>query len=109
MRHSVPEPFVQSLAGLDLTIEQATERTPDRKGFHVFRNGELAGSHKTLLAAQGQFRKLRDESGWAPPAKPELTPEEMLVREREAHQRVAHLEYWSTSHKFRGGGRPKRK
>jgi hypothetical protein len=38
-----------------------------------------------------------------------LTPEEMLVREREAHQRVAHLEYWSTSHKFRGGGRPKRK
>lgn len=40
---------------------------------------------------------------------PELSAEEMLIREREIHQRMAHLEYWSGSHKFRGGGRPKRK
>lgn len=102
------EPYVQSLTGINLTIEQATERTPTQTGFHVFYNGELVGSHKKLAAAQEQFKKLRDESGWKPPPKVELTPEEMLIREREAHQRVAHLEYWSSSHRFRGGGRPKR-
>jgi hypothetical protein len=106
---AVPEPFVQRLPGIDLTIEQATERAPDKSGFHVFHKGELVGSHKKLQPAQAQFKQLRDESGWAPPPKPELTAEEMLVREREAYQRVAHLEYWSSSHKFRGGGRPKRK
>jgi len=106
---AVAEPYVQSLVGIDLTIEQATERTPDQRGFHVFYNGELVGSHKRLPSAQEQFRKIRDESGWKPPPKPELSSEEMLIREREAHQRIAHLEYWSSSHNFRGGGRPKRK
>lgn len=103
------EPFVQRLAGIDLTIEQATERTPDKTKFHVFYNGELVGSHGKLPAAQAQFKKIRDDSGWTPPPKPEYTAEEMMIREREAHQRIAHLEYWATSHKFRGGGRPKRK
>lgn len=105
----MPDPFVQRLEGLDLTIEQATDRTPDVRGFHVFLDGELVGSHKTLKGAQEQFRKLRDESGWTPPAKAELTPTEMMIKEREAHQRLAHFEYWSNSASFRGGGRPKRK
>ena len=105
----MPNPYVQRLAGIDLTIEQATGRTPDDKLFHVFYNGELVGSHKRLPRAQEQFKKLRDESGWEPPPKPDLTPEEMLVREREMHQRVARMEHWTTSHKFRGGGRPKPK
>lgn len=103
------DPFVQRIAGLDLTIEQATERTPDKRSFHVFYNGDLVGSHKRLPAAQQQFKKLRDESGWKPPEKPELSPTEMMIREREAHQRLAHFEYWSNSASFRGGGRPKRK
>jgi hypothetical protein len=101
--------YLQKLEGLDLTIEQATQRTPDKRLFHVFLNGELAGSSQKLSDAQKRFRRLRDQSGWQPPSKPELTPEEMLVREREMQQRVAHLEYWAISHKFRGGGRPKRK
>jgi hypothetical protein len=103
------EPFVQRIAGLDLTIEQATARTPDKKQFHVFRDGELVGSHKKLADAQAQFKKLRDESGWSPPPKPELTAQEMMVREREMHQRLAHFEYWSNAGSFRGGGRPRRK
>ncbi len=103
------EPYVQRLPGIDLTIEQATDRTPDAKRFHVFHNGELVGSHKTMQMAQMQFKTIRDESGWKPPPKVQLTAEEMLIRERETHQRLAHMEYWSTSHKFRGGGRPKRK
>jgi hypothetical protein len=106
---AVAEPFVQRIAGLNLTIEQATERTPDRTKFHVFHDGELVGSHRKLPAAQVQFKELRDASGWQPPPKEELTTEELLIREREAHQRLAHMEYWATSHRFRGGGRPKRK
>jgi hypothetical protein len=98
---------MQRIDGLELTIEQATDRTPDEKLFHVFYNGELVGLHKRLPAAQEQFKKLRDESGWQPPAKEELTPAERMAREM--HQRVAHMEYGATSHKFRGGGRPKRK
>jgi hypothetical protein len=102
--------YRQELPGLDLTIEQATERTPDKRSFHVFLRGELVGSHKKLDAAQRQFKKLRDESGWQPPERStDLTPEEMLARERELYQRSIYLEYWSQSHKFRGGGRPKRK
>jgi hypothetical protein len=103
------DPYMQRLPGIDLTIERATERTPDRVSFHVFYKGKLVGTHRKLPAAQLQFRQLRDESGWKPRPKPELTPEEMLIREREQHQRLAHLEYWSKSHQFRGGGRPKRK
>lgn len=106
---SVADPYVQSLPGIELTIEQATDRTPDAKLFHIFHDGELVGSHRKLANAQEQFKALRDESGWKPPAKPELTPEEMIIRERETHQRLAHLEYWGNSHKFRGGGKPKRK
>jgi hypothetical protein len=105
----VADPYVQSIAGIALTIEQATDRTPDQRDFHVFYNGELVGSYKRLPAAQVQFKKIRDESGWQPPPKLELTAEEMMTREREMHQRAAHLEYWATSHKFRGGGRPRRK
>ncbi len=101
--------YKQQLAGLNLTIERATDRTPDRRQFHVFYNDELKGSFKKLPEAQRLFARLRDESGWKPPEKEKLSPEEQLVREREMHQRVAHLEYWSQSHKFRGGGRPKRK
>lgn len=105
----MPDTFVQRIEGLDLTIEQATERTPDSTRFHVFHDGQLVGSHKKLEAAQTQFKQIRDASGWRPPPRPELTPEEMMIREREMQQRAAHLEYWATSHRFRRGGRPKRK
>ena len=66
---AVPDPYVQSLAGIDLTIEQATERTPDEKLFHVFYNGEVVRSYKKLPAAQEHFRKIRDESDWQPDRK----------------------------------------
>lgn len=102
--------YVQRLPDLDLAIERATDRTPDARHFHIFLRGELVGSHKKLEAAQAQFKKLRDESGWKPPERvEELTTAEKLARERELHQRTAYMEYWSTSHKFRGGRRPRRK
>lgn len=103
------DPFIQRLVDTGITIEQATERAPDRTRFHVYEGERLVGSFKRLADAQIEFRRLRDESGWTPPTKPELTPEEMLVFDREMLQRNAYMEYWSNSHKFRGGGRPKRK
>jgi hypothetical protein len=101
--------YKQQIQGLDLTIERATERTPDSKQFHVFFNGEVRGSFRKLDQAQKLFVRLRDESGWKAPANEKRSPEEQLIFEREMHQRMAHMEYWSNSHKFRGGGKPKRK
>lgn len=101
--------YRQQLSGLALTIEKATDRTPDLKQFHVFLDDELRGSFRKLPDAQKLFARLRDESGWQKPDAEKLSPEEQLIREREQHQRLAHMEYWSNSHKFRGGGRPKRK
>lgn len=103
------EPYKQMLPGLDLTIEKATERTPDSRDYHVILGGRIVASHRRLPAAQEVFRRLRDESGWTPPERVELSPEEKLVRDRELTQRTAHLEYWSQAHKFSRGGRPKRK
>ncbi len=59
--------YVQRLEGLDLTIERATARTPDKRRYHVFLNGELKGSHVRLAAAQAEFKHLRDAAGWQPP------------------------------------------
>jgi hypothetical protein len=109
MRRQSDEPFIQCLDGLDLTIEKATPRTPDRRQFHVFYDGQLVGSFGTLAAARLAFLKLRDESGWTPPSRRELTAEERLEREMRARDRLTYLDYWASSHKFRGGGRPKRR
>ena len=106
---AVSDRYVQQLEGLDLTIERATERTPDSRQYHVFHNGDLVGSHKKLPQAQNQFKKIRDESSWTPPErKGDLTVAEKLARDRELHQRTVQRVYWSQSHRFRGGGRPKR-
>lgn len=101
--------YVQRLDAIELAIERDTKRTPDTSHYHVFLGDELKGSFRKLPDAQKLFARLRDESDWKPPEREELSLSEQLTREREMHQRTAHLEYWATSHKFRGGGRPRRK
>jgi hypothetical protein len=103
------KPFVQRLDGTDLSIEKATDRTPDRSRYHVFRGADIVGAFRSLPPALALFRELRDESGWTPPNPPKLTTEEQARREREAQDRLDYLEYWGTSHRFRGGGKPKRR
>jgi hypothetical protein len=105
----VSETYTQRLDAIALAIERATDRTPDAKQFHVFVGDELKGSFRRLPEAQKLFARLREESGWKPPPREQLPIDEQLARERELHQRSAYMEYWSNSHKFRGGGRPKRK
>ncbi len=101
--------YVQRLDAIDLAIERDSERAPDNQQYHVFLGDQLQGSFRKLPEAQKLFARLREESGWKPPEREELPLSERLAREREFHQRTAHLEYWSSSHKYRGGGRPKRK
>jgi hypothetical protein len=86
------EPYKQTLPGLDLTIEKATERTPDTRRYHLFLDGEIVASYRKLHAAQDEFRRLRDQSGWKPPEKAELPSEEKLARDRELMQHTAHME-----------------
>lgn len=100
--------YVQTLAEVGLAVERATERTPDQTQFHVFRNEELVASFRKLPEAQRLFAKLKDESGWTPAGR-QLTAEEKLEHEKAIQDRMAYQEYWSQSHKFRGGGRPRRK
>jgi hypothetical protein len=104
-----PDAYIQRLDGLDLRIEKATDRAPDDDRYHVFRDGELLNSFRSLTQAQALFRQLRDDSGWRPPERADLTPKEKLGREKLARDRLHYLDYWGSSHKFRGGGRPKRK
>jgi hypothetical protein len=105
----VSDTYVQRLDAIGLAIERATDRTPDTKQYYVYKADELIGSFRRLPEAQKLFARLRKESGWKPRSKPDLSPQEMLSRERELHQRIAYMEYWSQSHRFRGGGRPKRR
>lgn len=102
-------PYVQRLEGLDLSIERATHRTPDDQRYHVLRGATVVGSFRSLGAAQRSFRELRDASGWEPTPREELSPDERLRREKAAKDRLDYLDYWGSSHQFRGGGRPKRR
>lgn len=89
------ETYLQRLDGLDLTIERATQRTPDKTRYHVYRGPELLESYRRLPDAQARFRELREASGWRPPIpQAALTPEERLQRARQAQERSAQVEHW---------------
>jgi hypothetical protein len=94
--------YVQSLPGLDLTIERATDRTPDVVRYHVYRGGELVESYRRLPEAQARFRQLRDESGWQPPRLEHLDAEERMRREADARGRSAQIEHWHRVSNRRG-------
>src|SRR5205823_2419411 len=79
---AMTEMYRQTLPDLGLTIERATDRTPDPRRFHVFRGDELLGSHRTLLQAQAHFQRLREEAGWMPPKREEPTPAELVARDK---------------------------
>ena len=100
--------YRQVLAEIGLSIERATERTPDQRLFYVFLNGESLGSHRTLAAAQKQFLKARDEAGWKPPER-HLDPEGAIARDKEFAARAEYQEFWRGAARDRGGYATKRK
>ena len=93
--------YRQSIPDLNLSIERATEAVPDDGKYHVLRSGELLGSYRILKRAQEVFRRVVQESGYAPkPSDSGKTASEMLT---DRYMEAKDL-YWSDSHKHRGGG-----
>ena len=103
------EPFLQRLEGFDLSIERATDRSPDRRRYHVFLDGRLVDWFRSLRDAPDSFRRLRDESGWVAPDRAQLSPAERLERQRADTERLDYLEYWGTSHQHRARWNPRRR
>jgi hypothetical protein len=75
--------YIQRLPAVDLAIERATERTPDRSRYYVFRGKEVVGAFRRLPDAQACFREIRDSSGW-----------KALEREKAAQERYQQMEHW---------------
>ena len=102
------DPYVQRLPDFDIALEQATERTPDKAGYHIFVGDRLVGSFRRMKDAQAAFRRAAAEAGWEPRAT-ERDPLEMLARERAARDRAAYEDYWDSASSFRPAGRPRRR
>jgi hypothetical protein len=85
--------YIQRLRAVDLAIERATERTPDRSRYYVFRGEEVVGAFRRLPDAQACFREIRDSSGWKAP-EGERDPLERLEREKAAQERYQQMEHW---------------
>ena len=93
--------YRQSIPDLGLSIERATDSTPDDGKFYVIHNGKTIGSFRVLKRAQQVFRQITEESGYKPtPSASGKTVSEMMTeRYMEAKDR-----YWADSYKHRGGG-----
>jgi hypothetical protein len=60
------QPYRQTLAELELSIERFTEHVPSDGSWYLIRAGELVGRFRSLSAAQEAWRKIVRESGWQP-------------------------------------------
>ena len=93
--------YRQSIPELGISIERATESTPDDSKFYVFLGGETIGSYRSLKKAQEVFKEAIRESGFQPSAtKTGRTPSEMMT---ERYMESKDL-YWANSYRYRGGG-----
>lgn len=101
--------YVQRLPGVDVTLERATERTPDKTRYHVFDGDRLVASYKRVKDAQAVFREVALKRGWRPTEPTEKDAGDILAREKEARDRAAYEEYWGSATSYRRAGRPKRR
>ena len=93
--------YRQSIPDLSLSIERATDATPDDGKYYVIHEGRSVGSFRVLKRAQELFRQLVDESGYDPaPAEHAKTASQMMT---ERYMEAKDL-YWADSYKYRGGG-----
>jgi hypothetical protein len=93
--------YRQTLPDLDLSIERATESTPDTSKYHVIRSGEVVSSYRFLREAKKTFRKIVEESGYSPPpVSPGKSHSEMMTERYMESKEI----YWANSHKYRAGG-----
>jgi len=96
-----PTRFKQAILDLELSIERATERTPEPSKYYVFHKGTMAGFFHTLKAAQARYKQIVDESGFKP--KIEIKPKSASQLDIERYL-DAKDNYWASSYKHRGSG-----
>jgi hypothetical protein len=77
----MPTPYRQQLPELGLSLERATDRVPDIRGWFIFRGDELVGRYSSETKAREAWKALLDELGWRP-VKREVDPVEAMRREQ---------------------------
>lgn len=93
--------YKQALPDLELSIERATDRTPEPAKYYVFHKGEVIGVFPSLKAAQVRYKRIVEESGYKPNRVVERKSAAQLDMDRYLDTKET---YWATSYKHRGGG-----
>jgi hypothetical protein len=88
--------YVQRLPALGLAILQNTGDVPHDGWFYLVRADVVLGRYRYLKAAKAAWDQVLAESGWTPPPKSRLSPEEVLKREKVARDRADYFEYWNS-------------
>lgn len=70
------EPYIKWFPALDLEIRYETAGVPADGEYYVLVGGEVTGAFLRLRKAQERYKRYVDESGWRPPRKGELSPED---------------------------------
>ena len=99
---SIQGPYRQTILGVELSIEKDTETVPKDGKFHVVKEGQVAGSFRSLKQAQELFKRLVAESGYTlqkPPEQGKSAAEMSIDRFMDAKDR-----YWAESFRYRSRG-----
>jgi hypothetical protein len=75
------DPYRQTLAELELSIQRYTDAVPDDGGFYLLRGGEILGRHRTLNAAQEAWLRVLRETTWKPEPR-QIDPADARRREQ---------------------------
>lgn len=77
----MPSPYRQRLPELGLSLEKATDRSPDPRGWFIFRGEELVGRYPSKAKAREAWQTLLTEAGWQPKMR-QIDPVEAMRREQ---------------------------
>jgi|GEM_PF-3341152 len=79
-----------------VSLEYFTERVPDESRYYILVSGEVVAAHRTLQAATADYhRRLADIPPGPPEQNSEMTPQELVRREREQKHLDKWLEFWA--------------
>lgn len=74
-------PYRQCLPQLGLSLERGTDRTPDGRGWFIFRGADLLARYPSEAKARDAWKVLLAEAGWQPTKRP-INPGETMRREQ---------------------------
>ena len=90
----------QGIPDIDLFVEQDTERTPEPLKFYIIHQGQVLGSYKGLKAAIAKYNKVKQETGYTPPAVAQNARENLSDAITEEWMNRTEM-YWSNSSSYR--------